>query len=63
VSPTSFVQVHAGLGEFEEALAWIEQAIDERGSMIIPIKTYAYFVPLRSDPRFQALVHKMNLEP
>jgi TolB-like protein len=63
VSPTSFVWAHIGLGEYDEALAWIERSIDERDSMIIPIKTYPFFDPLRPDPRFQALVRKMNLEP
>jgi len=52
-----------GLGEFDEALVWIERAIDDRDPMIIPIKTYPCLDPLRSDPRFQALVRRMNLEP
>jgi TolB-like protein len=63
VSPTCFLWIHAGLGEFDEALVRIEQAIDDRDSFIIPIKTYECLDPLRSDPRFQALVRKMNLEP
>ncbi len=63
VSPTSLVWVNAGLGEYDEALRWIERAIDERDSFIIPIKTYPCLDPLRGDPRFQAHIRKMNLEP
>jgi len=29
-----------GLGEFDEALVWIERAIDDRDPMIIPITPY-----------------------
>jgi hypothetical protein len=31
--------------------------------MIIPIKTYPVLDPVHGDPRFQALLRKMNLEP
>ncbi len=63
VSPTAFLWILVGLGEFDNALVWIERAIDDRDPMIIPIKTYPCLDPLRSNPRFQALVCKMNLEP
>ncbi|HRZ72740.1 MAG TPA: winged helix-turn-helix domain-containing protein [Candidatus Aminicenantes bacterium] len=63
VPPTSFAWIHAGLGEFDEVLKWIERAIEDRDSFVIPIKTYPCLDPLRSDPRFLALVRKMNLEP
>ncbi|HSA96719.1 MAG TPA: hypothetical protein VLJ16_11765, partial [Acidobacteriota bacterium] len=63
VLPTSLAWVYVGLREIEEAFVWMERAIDERDSMIIPIKTYPFLDPLRGDPRFPALVRKMNLEP
>ncbi len=40
----------------------MDRAIDERDPMIIPIKSYPFLDPLRSDPRFTALLRKMNLE-
>jgi hypothetical protein len=61
ISPTCFVWVYVGLGEFDQGLAWMDRAIDDRDSIIIPIKTYAFLDPLRADPRFSALLRKMNL--
>ncbi len=63
VSPTSFVMVYLGLGDVDNVFVWIERSIDERDSIIIPIKTYPAFDPLCADPRFPPLVRKMNLEP
>ncbi len=63
VSPTSFAWIHLGLGEIDDAFLWMEKSIDEGDAFIIPIMTYPFLDPLRSDPRFFALLHKMNLEP
>ncbi len=63
VSPTCFAWIYVGLGETDNAFIWLGRAIDERDSIIIPIKTYAFLDPLRADPRFAALLRKMNLEP
>jgi TolB-like protein/Tfp pilus assembly protein PilF len=61
VLPTSFAWIHLGLGEIDEAFQWMERAIEERDPIIVPIKSYAFLDPLRSDPRFTALLCKMNL--
>jgi tetratricopeptide (TPR) repeat protein len=63
VSPTSFIWAHLGLEEIDDAFVWMGRAIEERDSIIIPIKTYPSFDPLRDDPRYSALLPKMNLEP
>jgi TolB-like protein/Tfp pilus assembly protein PilF len=63
VPATSFALVHLALGEIDEAFTWLVRAIEERDPIIVPIKSYPFFDPLRNDPRFHALLRKMNLEP
>ncbi len=62
VLPTSFAWIHLGLGEIDHAYSWLERAIEDRDPIIIPIKTYPYLDPLRSDLPFGALLRKMKLE-
>jgi TolB-like protein/Flp pilus assembly protein TadD len=62
VLPTSFAWTHLGLGDIGEAFSWMERAIDAPDRMMEAIKTYPFLDPLRSDPRFAALLRKMNLE-
>jgi TolB-like protein/DNA-binding winged helix-turn-helix (wHTH) protein/Tfp pilus assembly protein PilF len=51
--------IHAGLGEKDQAMAWLEKAFSER--FIPSILLRPGFDPLRSDPRFQNLVHRIGL--
>ncbi len=62
VPPSNFAWIHLGLGEIDAAFEWMDKAIDVRDPMMIPIKSYAFLDPLRGDPRFTALLKKMNLE-
>ncbi|HKT59932.1 MAG TPA: protein kinase [Gemmatimonadales bacterium] len=61
VSPYHMAYVHAGLGEDERALDWLEAAYDQRAGGIFGIKGSFLFAHLRPQPRFQALLRKMNL--
>ncbi len=61
VPPTSFAFIYLGLGEIADAFAWMDRAIDARDQMMTPIKSYSFFDHLRAEPRFTALLHKMNL--
>lgn len=61
VPPTGFAWIHLGLGEIDDAFVWMDRAIDARDPMMVPIKSYCFLDPLRPDPRFTALLRKMNL--
>ena len=63
VLPTSFAWIHLGLGEVDEAFAWMEQAVDHNDEWIHPLRTYPFLDPVREDPRFLVLLRKLSLEP
>jgi TolB-like protein/DNA-binding winged helix-turn-helix (wHTH) protein/Tfp pilus assembly protein PilF len=51
--------MYVGLGEKDEAMKWLEKAYDEHFNPSILVRPA--FDPLRSDPRFQNLVHRIGL--
>jgi len=52
--------VHIGLGHKDEAFKLLEKAEQEHDHDMAYLKVFHVFDPLRSDPRFQALVRRMN---
>jgi TolB-like protein/Flp pilus assembly protein TadD len=61
VSPYHMAYVHTGLGEADRAMDWLERAYEERAGAVFGVKGSFLFTSLRSHPRFQALLRKMNL--
>ena len=60
VQPYAFALVHLGLGEKDQALDWLEKAVQGAGATFLNfIKTDAFFDPLRGDPRFEKVVQKV----
>jgi TolB-like protein/DNA-binding winged helix-turn-helix (wHTH) protein len=60
VSGVLLAEAYGGLGEKEHALAWLERAYKDRDQWMVYINAYPGLDPLRSEPRFQALVRRMN---
>ena len=56
------VRAHFALGERDVAFAWLEKGIEERDQSTRSLKTSSYWDPMRSEPRFQALLARMNLK-
>jgi TolB-like protein/Tfp pilus assembly protein PilF len=63
VSPYYFAYLYTGLGEAERAMDWMERAVAERAGPAYSIKGSFLFAPLRTHPRFRALLRRMKLEP
>ncbi len=63
VPPLVLAAAYAALGEKDQAFAWLEKGYAERDSDMEWLRVAPAFDPLRSDPRFAALLRKMNLEP
>ena len=55
--------IHTGLGNKDEALQWLEKAAEERSDGLAFLGVDPAADSLRPDPRFQALLRRMNLSP
>jgi tetratricopeptide (TPR) repeat protein len=51
--------IYASLGDTDQAMNWLEKAYEERFNPGVLLRPG--FDPLRSDPRFQDLVHRIGL--
>ena len=63
VSPFVIATVYAGLGDKEQAFAWLEKAYHERDDRIELLKVDPHLDNLRGDPRFADLMRRVNLAP
>ncbi|SDE96359.1 tetratricopeptide repeat protein [Terriglobus roseus] len=57
----AFVNAYLGLDDKEQAFYWLEQAYREKSNILQFLKSHPYFDPIRSDPRFADLVHRVGL--
>ena len=62
VPTAAFVNAYLGLGDNEQAFAWLEKAYKEQSNLLGLLKVHPYFDPLRDDPRFKDLVHRVGLD-
>jgi serine/threonine-protein kinase len=63
VSPFFIAKVHAGLGDKEQSIRWLQKALDERDYLLPRLKVEPSFEKFHSDPRFQEIVRRVNLAP
>jgi TolB-like protein/Flp pilus assembly protein TadD len=63
VSSYVIAQAYAAIGDFDQACVWLEKAYEERTFELSNLKVDPRFDCLRSDPRFQDLLRRMNFPP
>jgi Tfp pilus assembly protein PilF len=57
-----FALIHAGLGERDQALRYLERAYEERSTVLAYLLIDPRLAPLRNDPRFLALGRRLQGE-
>jgi tetratricopeptide (TPR) repeat protein len=57
----SIAWVHQGLGEPDQALEWLERAVEERDPKIVFLRTKPFWDSLRPTARFTDLLRRMRL--
>jgi TolB-like protein/DNA-binding winged helix-turn-helix (wHTH) protein len=62
VSPVDFAVLLTALGEKDAAFARLEEAYRTKATRLHFLKTSWDFIPLRSDPRWSDLVHRLKLD-
>jgi TolB-like protein/tetratricopeptide (TPR) repeat protein len=62
-SALDLADIHVALGDRERAFHWLDQAAAERSFHLVYLKVWPELDPLRPDPRFNALILRLGLEP
>jgi TolB-like protein/Tfp pilus assembly protein PilF len=61
VPAAAFVKAYLGLGEYDQAFFWLEEAYKEQSNLLQFLKVHPIFDPVRDDPRFKDLVRRVGL--
>ena len=61
VSPYRVAAIYIGLGEKEQAFAWLDRAYEERDGWLIWLNLDPVLDPVRTDKRFKNLLRKVGL--
>lgn len=63
VSPLAMSMACRGVEDIDGVFEWLERGIEERDLLIIfHLKCEPFYAAYRGDPRYQAILHKMNLK-
>ena len=62
VSSLYVALIYIGLGEKDQAFAWLDKAYEERSDFLVYLPTDPMADPLRSDPRFPVLLGRLGLK-
>jgi TolB-like protein/DNA-binding winged helix-turn-helix (wHTH) protein/Flp pilus assembly protein TadD len=63
LDPYNVAFLYDGLGDNDRTMEWLERAYRERSGSMFCLKTEIWTDRLRSDPRFQDLLRRMNFPP
>ena len=59
--PFHMSMAYVGLGDFDQSFGWLDRAVEEHDPHALGLNIVPAFRPLRSDPRFGALLKRIGL--
>lgn len=62
IGPDPALLAYIGVGDKNEAFVWFEKAYADHSNSLTSLKVNPVYDPLRSDPRFQDLLHRVGLD-
>lgn len=62
LDPSPIIFTYLALGEKDEAFRWLEKGYRQHSTALRILKVEPFYDPLRSDPRFQELLHRVRLD-
>lgn len=63
IDPMVFAVAYAGVGDKEQEFKWLDKAAGAHSSSLTALKVDPIYDPFRGDPRFHALMRRMNFAP
>jgi DNA-binding winged helix-turn-helix (wHTH) protein/TolB-like protein/Flp pilus assembly protein TadD len=63
LTPFLIAEIYAGLGDKDRTFVWLNKACDELVPFLWEVRVMPQFDSIRSDPRYAALLQRMNLSP
>ena len=61
IDPLAFVAPYIGLGDKDQAFAWLDKALANHSPGLTALKVDPIYDPLRGDPRFKVVLQKLGL--
>jgi hypothetical protein len=58
----AFITPYLALRDYDQAFFWCEEAYKEQSAILQWLKVIPLFDPVRDDPRFMDLVHRIGLD-
>ncbi|MHC4954720.1 MAG: protein kinase domain-containing protein [Planctomycetota bacterium] len=62
VAAVAFARVHAGLGNVDQALAYLQKSVDQRECWLPLIAAEAHFQSLKGNPEFTKILKQINVK-
>jgi hypothetical protein len=59
--PAKLAMVYAAMGDYDVAFSYLDEGVLGHYRAMLEIRAIPDFVPMRSDPRFAAILQRMNL--